>query len=258
MKKAIFALMSVMAMGMVSCSSDDDDEIIVDENAAKLDIQFQTVTSEVPVMGIFQENAVKQAAAEGVLSFNEGQIILDELEFKGDGPGDAVEIKFEVEENTVIDFATGTSTPDIGALSLPAGSYEEVKLELDLEDDTDQPSILLLGTYVSPEGVESPVRFEFEDDQEFEVKWEGGAVLFEEAQTAMALITFDPTAWFSGVTNTQFAEAVRDEAGMIVVSSSVNPEIYQVVADGLELASEVKFGDNGDEDEVGGDESSGN
>lgn len=257
--------MSVMATGLISCSSDDDNEIIVDENAARLDIQFQTVKAEFPVMGIFQENSVKQTATEGVLSFSDGQIILDELEFKGEGPDETVEIKFEVEESTVIDFATGASTPDISALSMPAGTYEEVKLELDLEEDTEQPSILLFGTYVSPEGVESPVRFEFEDDQEFEVKWEGGAVLFEEAQTAMALVTFDPTAWFSEVTNAQFADAVRDEEGVIVVSSSVNTEIYEVVAEGLELASEVKFGDDsgededdGDDDDDSGDDNSGN
>lgn len=150
-------------------------------------------------------------------------------------------VEFELEQVVVIDFATGIPNPDIRTIEIPAGTYEEVSVELEIFDETDEPSVVLLGTYTSPAGVSIPVRFEFNSGETFEVEREG-TIVFTEGQSAIAEITFDPSAWFAGVSDELMADATQSD-GTIIISETQNSEIFDIVADGLDLATELEIED---------------
>ena len=57
----------------------------------------------------------------------------------------------------------------------------------------------------------------------------------------MAQVTFDPNAWFLEVESEQLASATKNAEGVIVISETQNTNIFDVVADGLDLATEVEI-----------------
>ncbi|SDL64268.1 hypothetical protein SAMN04488034_10732 [Salinimicrobium catena] len=240
MKNLSLTFMMTVAVALFSCSTESEST-----PEAQVGVEFNTVKSALTTQAISKETPLKQAAA-GTLSFSTGHIAISRLEFEAETDNDSIEIEFELKQNTLIDFATGTTTPDINFISIPAGNYEEVEVEIELSEGSEQPAILLFGTYVAPDGVEHNIRFEFNSEETFEVEREG-LISFGEAQVAIAQITFDPVAWFISVTDEQYANATKNEEGVIVVSSTENTEIFDVVADGLDLASDVEMEDDEDD-----------
>ncbi len=242
MKHLSLSIMMIFALSLVSCSTESEST-----TEAQVGVEFNTVQSALTTQAISKDSQLKQAAA-GTLLFSTGHIAINRLEFEVETENDSIEIEFEIEQNTLIDFATGTTTPDINFISIPAGTYEEVEVEIELSEGSELPAILLFGTYVAPDGVEHDIRFEFNSEETFEVEREG-LISFAEAQVAIAQITFDPVAWFMEVTDEQYASATKNEEGFIVVSSTQNTHIFDVVADGLDLASEVEMEDENNEDD---------
>ena len=229
----------ILAVMLFSCSTESDQN-----GESRVAVDFNTVAPVVNTQAITKEDPLKQTAS-GTLTFTDGYIAISSLEFEVEAENDSIEREFELDQYTVIDFATGTTTPDIGDITIPAGTYEEVEVEIELAEGAEEPAVSLNGSYVAPNGVAHPVRFEFNSHETFEVEREGVIVLAEN-QVAVTQITFDPVLWFAAVTDEAFANATVDADGVIVVSDTQNTEIFNVVADGLELARDV---DMEDEDE---------
>lgn len=220
----------ILVAGFYSCSSEDS------ADQTTLAVNFNTITS--PFSTQMQSASFKkQLSSSGSFVFNDGFIILTALEYEAENGLESVE--FELEQVVVIDFATGIPNPDIRAIEIPAGTYEEVSVELEIFDETEEPSVVLTGTYTSPDGTAHPVRFEFNSGETFEVEREG-TIVFAEAQSAIAEITFDPSAWFSEVTDELMADATQSD-GVIVISETQNSEIFDIVADGLDLATDLEI-----------------
>ncbi len=212
-----------LAFGMFACSEDET-------NGARLNLDFNTVTTA---------SGTAQRALTNGLVFTDGFITLSEVGFEAEADSDSLEIEFELEQKTVIDFATGITTPDISGITIPAGTYEEVEIEIELYDDADEPGVVLTGLFTY-NGESHPVRFEFNSGETFEVEKEG-AVVLADGTNALAEVTLDPHAWFATVTAEQLAAANRDETGTIVISETVNTNIYEIAADGLDLATDVEI-----------------
>lgn len=234
-KKFTFPLiMAVVATSLMSCSTDSDSD------QPQLSVQFNTVQSTLDFQSQVKEEPLKQATTAS-LSFYSGSITIGELEFEVETENDSTSIDFELEQVVVIDFATGSTTPDIGSISIPAGTYEEVEIEIELhEGPTGNPAIMLNGVFTDLEGTEHPVRFEFNSEESFEVEREG-VITFSEDQTALAQVTFDPVLWFAEVSAEEMSAATKDENGTIVISSTQNADIFDIVADGLDLATDVEI-----------------
>lgn len=238
MKNLSLSLMMILSVTLFSCSTESDLN-----GESRVAVQFNTVPA-VTTQAISKESTLKQAAA-GTLTFTDGHIAISSLEFEVGAENDSIDREFELDQHTVIDFATGATTPDIGYITIPAGTYDEVEIKIELAEGVDEPAVLLNGTYVSTDGVAHPIRFEFNSHETFEVEREGVIVLSEN-QVAVTQITFDPVMWFAAVTDEAFANATVDADGVIVVSDTQNTEIFHLVAEGLELARDV---DMEDEDE---------
>ncbi len=225
----LYLLSLLLVLSLSACSSDDSSD------QTTLAVNFETVTS--PFSTQFQSTSFNKQTSSGSFVFNDGFITLTALEYEAENGLESVE--FELEQVVVIDFATGIPTPDIRSIEIPAGTYDEVSVEMEIFDETDEPSVVLLGTYTSPEGTVFNVRFEFNSGETFEVEREG-TIVFAEGQSALAQITFDPSVWFAGVTDELMADATQSN-GIIVISENQNSEIFDIVADGLDLATELEI-----------------
>jgi hypothetical protein len=225
MKIKSLLVMTAIASGMFACSEDE-----TNGDSARLNLDFNTVTTV--------DNTSQRVLANGLV-FTDGFIILSEVRFEAEGEVDSLEIEFELEQQTVIDFATGSTNPDISGISIPAGTYEEVEIEIELEDEGDEPGVVLTGTFTH-NGESHPVRFEFNSGETFEIEMEGNVALTE-GINALAEITLDPHVWFTTVTAEQLAAADKDINGVIVISETMNEDIFDIAADGLDLATDVEF-----------------
>lgn len=235
MKHLFSKLLAItLVFGLTSCLDDDSSE------QPMLSVKFKTMIS--PFKTLAYAGPLNRQASNGSFVFTDGFITLTAMEFEAESGNDLESIEFELEQKVVIDFATGIPTPDIRGIEIPAGTYEQVSIEVELFDETDDPSVVLNGTYTAPDGKVHPLRFEFNSGETFEVEREG-TIVFTQNQSAIAEITFDPSVWFAGVTDELMADATKNLNGVIVISETQNSEIFDIVADGLDLATELEIRD---------------
>ena len=224
-KRMILALISVALIAFTSCEKDDLGEPVVQ-------LEFKTVTSEFMLKNT--------SVTTNSVGFDSGHIILESVEFELESDTDSLEMEFEVENYITVDFATGETNPDLSFIRLRQGTYTEMELEIELWDQTEQPAIVLAGSWTDENGTIHPVRFEFDSGQSFSVEIEGNFVVNENT-SMVAEVTFDPGIWFSGVTNEAFSAATKNNDGVILINSEENEDIYDTVEDMIDLVSEVEI-----------------
>ncbi len=193
---------------------------------------FNTVTtaSNIPIGGRVEANS---------LQFDSGTITLTQIQFETETDnGDSVEV--DMEQVVEIDFATGETTPDLSSLNFPVGTFVETRVELELLDENNMPSVIIEGTFTDSNDQTHPIQFEFNSGETFEVEKEG-TITIAEGTNVIAQVTFDPGVWFTGVTSTMLEGATKDNNGVIVISETSNSNIFDIVADGLDLATEVEI-----------------
>lgn len=229
-KLRVMALAAFVVTGMlfVACEKDHQSE-------PQIGLKFNTVQTPITLNSGF-----KSTQQTNELSFNSGFITLREVRFEVEAGEDSLEVNFNLETITKIDYATGETNPDISYVQISAGTYNAMEVEIELQDEDDNPSVVLNGTYIDIEDLSHDIRFEFNSGETFEVEKEG-TITFNINESALAQITIDPAAWFSEVTAGQLSRATKDENGVIVISSTQNPEIFDIVADGLDMATEVEI-----------------
>jgi len=229
-KLKILALATLVATGFAFTSCEEDKQ-----SEPQIGLKFNTVQTPITL-----NSGLKSAQQTKELSFNSGTITLREVQFEVETDEDSVEVNFNLEAITEIDFATGETNPDISYAQIPAGTYNAMEVEIELQDEGDAPSVVLNGTFVDVEGVSHDLRFEFNSGETFEVEKEG-TIKFDTNESALAQVTIDPAAWFAEVTAAQLSAATKNDNGVIVISSTQNPEIFDIAADGLDMATEIEI-----------------
>lgn len=222
--KSGFTLLLIGFLGLTAC----EDEV------SQPTVQFKFVTDNTA------NTLPGGRVAANSLTFTSGTIRLEEIEFEAEVEGtDSVEA--DIDMMVEIDFATGQTNPDLSGLVFPAGIYTETEVELELlyEGNNGTPGIEVEGTFVDSQGASHTIKFIYNEDQTFEVEREG-TITFTEGASVIAQITFDPGLWFTGVTSADLEAAIKDNNGVIVISENSNSDIYDIVADGLDLASELE------------------
>lgn len=186
--------------------------------------------------GVIQKSASEVTSA--TLTFNEGYVWVREIVFDGDIKGGQTVSK-TIERFSKIDFATGTATPTLDDVIIPAGEYTFINLGVELRDEDNQPSILMKGIYQRTDGTSSPIEFRFNSGEVFEAESEGAVV--ESDETAFARIVFDPTVWFSVISVTRLDNATVNDDGVIIISGNNNSSIFDDVADRLDISTQAEF-----------------
>ncbi len=170
------------------------------------------------------------------LEFHSGYVVIREIVFDGDlENGGSVSITHE--QISKIDLATGLADPEVNVY-IPAGSYRYVNLGIEIQDENDIPSVVAEGIYTDSTGQQIPVRFEFNSGEVFEAN--ADAYTFEPGRSAIAEIDFSPAVWFSTVTTAMLDNAERVN-GVILINESVNTDIFDIVADKLDDATDAQF-----------------
>ena len=212
--------MGLLIMLVISCQNDR-------QGSSGVELQFD-----------INKNVVNYRSP-GDLQFTDGFITIVEVEFDADRAGGG-SINISKSGVVVYDFATGLSTPAGHTLEIPAGSYNDVYLGVELLDENDSPTLVLEGTYEKlADGQVYPIRFEFNSGEVFEAEAAQAVVPMD--QPAIAKITFDPHEWFAFAGFERLEAATVNGQGVIVISESSNAEIFDLVADGLDLATEAVF-----------------
>jgi hypothetical protein len=225
MKKQTFilAIFSLAIVGFISCEKEA-------LRKPTLELKFNTITSE---------SSLKSTSANSI-QFTGGHIILENIEFEAESDTDSLEVDFEIDAYITLDFATGELTPDLSAIKLTPGYYTEIELEIELWDQTEQPSIDLEGTWTDTNGTPHPIRLIMPLGQTFSLEIEGEFNIQD--NTAMtAYITIDPTAWFTGEAGELLPSATTDSDGIIVISPDQNYNIYDIIKDAIDHTSEIEI-----------------
>ena len=91
--------------------------------------------------------------------------------------------------------------------------------------------------WVSTESI--PFRFLFNSGEVFE---SGGDLLEIPDGTVMeARTTFFPSVWFANVTLTEMQNAEQDDNGVVVISESINTDIFDKMAESLDESTQATF-----------------
>lgn len=225
MKRKIFVI-SLILLGLVSC------------NKQKLkkptDVSFQMDINKAPTI-------------DGQLTFIGGHFIMHTLEFSGTREkGDPVSFSKVYSGGLTIPFDLSSNLTDL-QFDIPQGAYNKVDLAFDTYEEGTVPCILVEGTYTYSGGGSIPMRFEFDDSEEFEIEAEedgGGLIILDTDVLSQAKILLDPNHWFQPVPMSYFESADVTEiegTNTILIDKDNNEEIFDLILDRIDESTEAVF-----------------
>ena len=177
-----------------------------------------------------------RVAAANDLQFTSGSITIREVVFDGDLEGGS-SVSITHEQIAIIDYATGLITPEI-VIEVTAGTYTSVNLGIELQDDGAGLSIEIEGNYTNSDDTIIPIRFEFKSGEVFEAN--ASSVTLSTDTDIVGKISWDALDWFSVVTASELDAAIQTD-GVIIISETSNPDIFNAVADRLDVGTEAEF-----------------
>lgn len=127
---------------------------------------------------------------------------------------------------------------------IPQGSYREIEIDLEVESDGTNPSLILKGTYITASGTEVPLQIEFPSSASFSAvsELEDGRMEISliEGIPAEAEIQVMPSYWFEPVPRSLLDNAV-DGSNTIIISPSSNEDIYDYIESRIDDKIKVVF-----------------
>ena len=222
MKTIIFGITILLGSMLLTSCSDDPTPM------ARMKLEATTTSSSTSTQG--------RLTATNDLEFTSGFITIREVVFDGDN-NDGTSVSRTHEQIAVIDYATGVITPEV-IVTVPAGIYSSVNLGIELQDDGDDPSMVLEGTYTNSNDVVIPIRFEFNSGEVFEAN--ATTVTLSTDTDVVGKISWDALDWFS-VISTARLDAATQTDGTIIISETSNAGIFSDVADRLDVGTEAVF-----------------
>lgn len=224
-KLSFMASFLLVCLFLIGCGTEENNVTL---DKGRITLQVATTSKSTSFVNGRETNVNK-------LSFTKGKIKFREVVFDGYLGGRPISITHE--QIAVIDYATGTISPSV-FLEVDPGEYKNVNLGIEIQDDGSDPSIVIEGTYISSEGKTIPLRFEFNSGEVFEAEAE--SVKITAGSNIVGKITFDALEWFSVIS----AEALDNATltnGVMIISETSNSEIFDQIADRLDVATQAVF-----------------
>jgi hypothetical protein len=116
-----------------------------------------------------------------------------------------------------------------GNFTIPAGTYDEIELKIDLDKKAADPAMELEGTF-SNNVTTIPVKLEI--DNYLELKTENQNVTISNNDSYVAVTTIDLSSITSGISETMLLNADLTN-GTIVISSHSNELLYHTILENL-------------------------
>ena len=159
-----------------------------------------------------------------------------EVKFEGKAPSGEIEYKSTIQQR--IDLFSGVS--NLGNLTLPAGTYNEVEFEVKLNPTATEPALLLNGTYTST-GAAIPIIFRIAAPIEIETEVNNVTVVANNGYNA--LTTLNLSLLTRGMTQAMLENAVRTN-GTILINSLSNVDLYNIILNNLKECDDMDFEDD--------------
>jgi hypothetical protein len=188
-------------------------------------IKFQVQT--------INRSAVIARVTSGNIQWASGYVSATEVKFEAKINSSEVERKSQTAQK--LDLMSAITT--LGEVTLSPGTYSEVEFKVELNSTATDAALELNGQYTSG-GITTPVTFRVTGL--FELKNEKNNVVVTDNSVYKAITTIDLSLITSGVTESMLNSAVRTN-GTILISSSVNSNIYNIIANNLHNSDEVEF-----------------
>lgn len=240
-------LIMLLASTMLSCSDDDNVAASNPNEQTALRVVFAIGNNGSSDSGRIIKDRARNLTE--LIEFSGGYIVADEIEFEGelndvddevddDRADDEIELEFDFEDGARFDFGSDFSSSEL-LINIPQGIYDEFSIEIDLDDDGDEPSLVLTGSFMEDE-LSVPIVFQFKgDDFDFEI--EDDNVEVNALNSSIALIQLYPSKWFSSISEQQLSNASRTEEGEIIISKTTNTNIYNIVEENMERLSDFQL-----------------
>ncbi|MEO5983906.1 MAG: hypothetical protein ABIP80_00285 [Ferruginibacter sp.] len=148
------------------------------------------------------------------------------------------EIEYESSLAQRIDLFS-TVTP-LGSITLPPGTYSEVEFEIELNPTATDAALELNGQYTSG-GISTPVVFRVTTPLELKNEKDNVVVTYNNSYNA--LTTIDLSLITRNITENMLNAAVRTN-GKILITSTINSNIYNILLSNLHESDEVEFEDD--------------
>ena len=220
----------LIAFSIVSCQKQD---LSQDQTASSLAINLKA--SNPAVVLRMAQGLGNSAKTESVnLVWKTAKASADMLKFEAEKNGAEVEFKSKVQQT--VDLFNASS--NLGNISIPAGTYDEVELRVNLSPNGAVPALAMTGTLETAAG-STPVSFTA--NEAIEVKGEKKNVSLNGSSLQNADIPLNFSLVVKGITSAEFDNAIRTN-GVIMISASDNASLYSKIVKNLrELKEESEF-----------------
>lgn len=218
-KPLLSIVIAITTLFFISCKKGSD-------SASGIKYQLQT-TNRTAVIG---------RIAAGNIQWTSGFGYATEIEFEAESNNLEVEYKSQVPQR--IDLFTGITA--LGNITLPAGTYEEVEFEIHLNSSGSNSALELNGQFTSG-STTTPVVFRVSSPLEIET--EKNNVIITDNNSYTALTTLNLSLLTTGVTESMLNNATRIN-GTIILSSTSNANIYNIILNNLTNCDGVEFEDD--------------
>lgn len=175
------------------------------------------------------------------VSWTSGYVNATEFEFEAEkennnNQADTMHVQYEAKGPFKLDLFAAPAA--IASINLPAATYDHVEVEiLGVKSTTGDPNFYLKGTYKNVAGVTTPVEIKvnenFDIDSEIS-KWQAQAITYS------SLVKMHLDLLLKNVTPA-LLDNTTQTSGTIVISSTSNANIYQLIVANLRFMSDVEF-----------------
>jgi hypothetical protein len=180
----------------------------------------------------------------GTVQWNSGYAWAREIEFEAKNRGNNSgsgnnnsEIEFKTESRQKIDLFAPVSA--LGTIQVPQGTYDEIKFEVEVSPNNGEAAFLLNGSY-SNNGTSTPVTFRI--DLPVEIETEKDNFTISNSASYTAVTTFDLSLLKQGITAAMLDAATKTN-GTIIISSTSNTNLYDIVFDRLRNCGGIEIED---------------
>lgn len=209
MKVRFFTIAAASLIALSSCKKDN----VASDSGFTFQLKAANPTSTV-------------ARTMATVTWQSGFVNANLIKFEAKQGGNEVEFKSNVQRHVDLFALPG----DIGNVSIPAGTYDEVEFKIFIAPNSGEPSFQLQGTVDN-----TPVIFKVDNSNL--IKAEQHQVTLSGSN--VALTTLDLAGLTQGVSAADFTSSTQTN-GTIVISSSSNVNLYNAILNNISRLGETE------------------
>jgi len=198
-----------------------------------------------PVQVYFRMKLDKMGAEDQPVSFHEGMIDIESIEFTGDREtGEDITFTSDFQPIVRADLTTGNTDPVV-IFDVPQGTYK--KITLSLNPVKIEPDISVRGKFIPPLlGPAIPIQLDVNIPGQLNllVKTASGdsQIVLTKGKDATIEVFLNPSSWFKEISATALLAADLQNIGgipSIVISKNSNPNMYFKLTSAIEASAEA-------------------